>query len=105
MKKIIVIVLLLLIVLLFLYAAHLDGFVHIRAMAFNQCEFCEFINDHDLDADLQYFPQNEIGAMKEISYELVLNAKLIFGHDRSARKPLVRNIELNYCPECGRRLK
>ena len=65
MKKIIVTVLLLLISLLFLYAAHLDGFVHIRAMAFNPCEFCEFINDHDLEADLQDFPQNEIGAMKD----------------------------------------
>ncbi len=105
MKKIIVTVLLLLIALLFLYAAHLDGFVHIEAMAINQCEFCKFINEHDLDAELQNFPQNEIGSMKEISYELVLNARLIFGHDRAARRTLKYNIPMSYCPECGRKLK
>lgn len=105
MKRILVIALIILIVLFFLYCAHLDGILHIQAFAAeNKCEFCEFIETHDLQADLEAFPQVEIGAMKSIDYELVLNARLVFGHDRSARRPLVRGIEFNYCPECGRRI-
>lgn len=105
MKRILVIALIILIALFMLYCASLDGIIHIKAFAAQDCEFCQFLEQHDLQADTQFFPQNEIGSMKSISYELVLNAKLIFGHDRSARRALVRGIEMNYCPECGRQLK
>ena len=104
MKRIAVIALILLIALFMLYCAHLDGIVHIKAFAAQDCEFCEFVNSHDLQEDVQDFPQNTVGSMKSIDYELVLNAKLIFGHDRAARRALQYNIPFNYCPECGRRI-
>lgn len=104
MKRILVFSLIILIALFMLYCANLDGLIHISAMAFNKCEFCEFVNSHDLQEDVQDFPQNTVGSMKSIDYELVLNAKLIFGHDRVARQVLKYNVRLAYCPECGRRI-
>ena len=105
MKRILVIALILLIALFMLYCASLDGVIHIKAFAAQDCEFCKFVEEHDLQADVASFPQNMIGSMKSISYELVLNEKLSFGHDRAARRPLQYNIPFNYCPECGRRVR
>ena len=102
MKRLAITTILILLILLFLYAAHLDGIIHIKAFAAQDCEFCEFLNDHDLQADLEAFPQVEIGSIKSIDYELVLNDKLVFGHDRAARRTIYYNIPMNYCPECGR---
>lgn len=104
MKRILVFSLIILIALLFLYCAELDGLVHISAMAFNKCEFCQFIEEHDLEADIQLFPQNVVGSMKSIDYELVLYDHLTHGHDRVARHSLLYNIDLSFCPECGRRI-
>ena len=101
MKRFLIVLLLLCIIGLFLYCAYLDG---VLAFAMNECDFCKFIEEHDLNADTQYFPQNTVGSMKSISYELVLNDKLIFGHDRVMRKALRYNVPMNFCPECGRRL-
>ena len=102
MKRILIAVLLLLIALLFLWAAYLDGVV---AFAEEEvCEFCEFLEHHDLQEDLKRFPQVEIGSMKSIDYNLELNAKLIFGHDRSASVPLMRSVEMKFCPVCGSQL-
>ena len=105
MKRFAVFALIIFIAILFLYCAHLDGIIHIKAFAAQDCEFCKFVEEHDLQADLASFPQNMIGSMKSIGYELVLNAKLIFGHDRAARRALHYNIPFNYCPECGRRIR
>lgn len=103
MKRILIAVLLVLIALLFLWAAHLDGIIAF-AEEEEVCEFCEFLEHHDLQEDLKRFPQVEIGSMKSIDYNLELNAKLIFGHDRSASVPLFRSVELNFCPVCGRQI-
>ena len=62
MKRFIVVLLLLLIALLFVYAADLDGLIHIEVFAMNQCETCKFIEEHDLDADAKQFPANVTGA-------------------------------------------
>ena len=104
MKRILVISLILLIVLFLLYCAELDGMIHISAMAFNKCEFCQYVEEHDLEEDTKLFPQNVLGSMKSIDYELVLYDHLVHGHDRVARQALKYNIHLSYCPECGRRI-
>ena len=104
MKRILVISLIILIALFLLYCAKLDGLVHISAMALNKCEFCQYIEEHDLEADIQLFPQNVVGSMKSIDYELVLYDHLTHGHDRVARHSILYNIDLSYCPECGRRI-
>ena len=104
MKRIAVFVILLLIVLLFLYCAELDGVIHIEALAFNKCEFCQFLEEHNIDEDVKMFPQNVVGSMKSIDYELVLYDHLVHGHDRVARQVLKYNVRLAYCPECGRRI-
>ena len=104
MKRILILAILLCIALIFLWAAKLDGIVHISAFAEHRCEFCKFVEEHDLQADVASFPQNMIGSMKSISYELVLNEKLSFGHDRAARRTVYYNIPYNFCPECGRRI-
>lgn len=106
MKRFVIAVLLLLIALLFLWAAYLDGVVAFAEEDVEEpvCEFCQFLDEHDLQEDLKRFPQVEIGSMKSIDYNLELNAKLIFGHDRSASVPLLRSVEMKFCPVCGSQL-
>jgi len=99
MKPILITILLLAIFALFLYAATLDGII---AFADNKCEFCEYLEEHDLEADTALYPANTIASMKSIDYELVLYDHMVFGHDRVARHVLLYNIPLNHCPQCGR---
>ena len=103
-RNIIIILLLILIAAFFLYCAELDGMIHIQAFALNKCEFCQFLEEHNIEEDIQLFPQNVVGSMKSIDYELVLYDRLIHGHDRVARHPVRYNISLSYCPECGRKI-
>ena len=104
MKRILVIALIILIALFMLYCAKLDGLIHISAMAFNKCEFCQFIEEHDLEADAKQFPANVTGAGYEASFELVLYSHFVHGHGRVSRRVLQYNVPYNYCPECGRRI-
>ena len=105
MKRLLIILILILIALLFLYAAHLDGVLHISAFALNKCEFCEFLEEYDLDGEIEKFPKSITATSKGISYELALYAHMVHGHDRIARHILQYNVPFNYCPECGRRVR
>ena len=99
MKPLLISVLLVLILWLFLYAAYLDGII---AFADNKCEFCEFLEEYDLDGEIEKFPKSITATSKGISYELALYAHMVHGHDRIARHILQYNVPFNYCPECGR---
>ena len=107
MKRIVIAVLLILIALLFLWAAHLDGVIHVQALALNKCEFCEFIENHDIESDRQRFAAVLNSPDSEISYELVLFDKLTYkakGADRTARNVLKYGVKMDFCPECGRKI-
>lgn len=105
MKRIAVIALIILIALFFLYCANLDGLIDIEVFAMNNCETCNFIEEHDLEADAKQFPANVTGAGYEASYELVLYAHLVHGHGRVSRRVLEYNLPYNFCPECGKRIR
>ena len=106
MKRILTVLLLLLIGLLFLYCAHLDGVLHISAFALNKCEFCEYLEEHDLAADITNFPTNiQQHPQAAISYELALYDRVVFGakgKDRIARSVLMYEVPFVHCPQCGR---
>lgn len=105
MKRFAVISLIILIALLFLWAAKLDGIVHIEVFAMNKCELCNYIETHDLEGDAKDFPANVTGAGYEASYELVLYNHFVHGHGRVSRRVLQYNVPYRYCPECGKRIK
>ena len=102
MKRTLICIILALIAVLFIYAAHLDGVLHISASALNKCEFCEFLEEYDLDGEIEKFPKSITATSKDISYELALYAHMVHGHDRVARHILMYNVPFNYCPKCGR---
>lgn len=106
MKQIIVVILLLFLIALgLLYCAQLDGLIHIEAMAAEpKCELCEFMRTYDLEAEKNSFVPNIVPIAKSIDFELVLYAKLTYGHDSVARHVLEYELPFNYCPECGRKL-
>ena len=103
-RTIIVILLLCLIALGLLYCAHLDGLVHIEAMAAKPCKLCELLETYDLEAEKNSFVPTIVSAAKSIDYELVLNAHLTHGHDRVARHVLAYGLPFNFCPECGKKI-
>ena len=107
MKKLITVLFLLMVCVVgLLYCAHLDGIVHIQAFAAGQCEFCKFIEEYDLEADLNNYPIVITEQPScEINYELALFEKVTFkakGAERAARGAIFYNVPFRYCPECGR---
>lgn len=104
MKRTVIIVLLILIALLLLYAAHLDGIVHIKAFAADECETCKLIKETDLRAEVSTFPANCAEVARSIRFDLALHETLMHGHGRGSSHLFEFGIPYNYCPECGRKI-